>query len=724
MDISSATDTHNDVSEFIESLLAEMTLDEKLGQLTLFVGQWTDVGPRVAEGGEQEILEGKVGTFYGIYGAQYTREMQRLAVEESRLGIPLLFAFDVVHGFRTVFPVPLAQASSWNPELVEAAARVAAVEMTAHGLHWTYAPMVDVCRDPRWGRIVEGAGEDPFLGSAMASAQVRGYQGNDLSAADTALATAKHFVGYGGAEGGRDYNTVDVTERTLREVFLPPFKAAVEAGVGSIMPSFNDIDGVPMHANGRLINRVLRGEWGFDGVVVSDYTGIMELLRHGVAADAAEAGRMALESGVDVDLVSGFYLALKDDVANGRVSEDVVNQAVKRVLDVKRRLGLFDDPYRYCSEQRETAETLTSEHRALAAQLARESIILLKNDGDLLPLSKDLQRVAVVGELADDAESALGGWSGAGDAKDVVTVLEGIRRAVSHAEVEYLAGDTPVAAAENADVVVLVVGEHRDLSAEASSRASIDLPDEQLELAKAVYATGVPVVAVLTNGRPLSVNWLDEHIPAILETWYLGVETGTAIADVLFGDYNPGGKLPVTVPRTVGQVPIYYNHKNTGRPADPDEKYTSKYLDVPLTPLYPFGFGLSFTTFEYAAPRLSSERIGAGEQLTVEVDVTNTGGRAGDEVVQLYVRDEVASVTPPVKRLRGFRRVHLEAGETRTLSFTLGRDDFAMYNRDMEWLVEPGFFTVYVGGSSEDVQEARFEVIGDRPELAPDGEAR
>ncbi len=708
--------------DIVDSLLAQMTIAEKLGQLTLYVGQWTDVGPRVSEGGEQEIVEGKVGTFYGIHGADYTREMQRIAVEESRLGIPLLFAHDVLHGFRTIFPVPLAQASSWNPQLVQEAARIAAVEMSAHGVHWTFTPMIDVSREPRWGRVVEGSGEDPYLTSAMAVAQVRGYQGADLSDVNTVLATAKHFVGYGDPEGGRDYNTVDITERTLHEIYLPPFKAAVDAGVGSVMAAFNDIDGVPMHANERLINGLLRRSWGFEGVLVSDYTGVLELIPHGVAADSTQAGTLALKAGVDVDLVSGIYLTLEDEIESGRISMQVVDEAVRRVLRAKHQLGLFDDPYRYSDAARQTELTLTSSHRATARGLARESIVLLKNDGDLLPLSKNVRRLAVIGTLADDAASALGGWSAAGRPEDVVTILEGIRRAIPDAEIRYEKGadwqeddasgiPEAVEAAGQADAVVLVVGEHRNLSAEANSRASLDLPGAQAELAGAVYATGKPVVTVLTNGRPLATAWLDEHAPAILETWFLGIETGTAVADVIFGDYNPGGKLTMSVPRTSGQVPIYYNHKNTGRPPSADEKYTSKYVDLPWTPLYAFGHGLSYTTFDYGAPRLSAPRIGPGEEMVVETDVTNSGKVAGDEVVQLYVRDDVASVTRPIKALKGFRRIRLEPGERRTVRFVLRADDLALYNRDMEFVVEPGTFTVYVGGSSTDVQEARFEIV-------------
>ncbi|HEX7049211.1 MAG TPA: glycoside hydrolase family 3 N-terminal domain-containing protein [Longimicrobiales bacterium] len=710
---------------FVDSILGLMTLEEKLGQLAQYTGRWSETGPRAPEGGEAQVRRGEVGSFLGVFGAESTRRLQRIAVEESRLGIPLLFAHDVIHGFRTIFPVPLAEASSWDPAAVERSARIAAVEATAHGLHWTFAPMVDIARDPRWGRIVEGSGEDPYLGSVMAAARVRGFQGSDLSAPNTMAATAKHFVAYGGAEGGRDYNTVDISERTLREVYLPPFHAAVDAGAAAVMAAFNEIGGVPMHAHDRLIDGVLRGEWGFDGLVISDYTGVMELMRHGVAATPADAGVLALEAGVDVDMVSGIYFnELPAAVRAGRVPEAVVDEAVRRVLRLKYRLGLFEDPYRYGDPARERALTLTPEHRAAARQLARESIVLLKNDADLLPLSKDLDTLAVIGPLADDGRSAIGSWAAAGRPEDAVTVLDGIRRAVGPgttvlyargAEVE--GEDTTgfaeaVRAARSADVVLLVIGEREDMSAEASSRSTLALPGVQLRLAQAVHATGTPVVVVLMNGRPLAIPWLGANAPAILEAWYLGVEMGNAVADVVFGDYNPGGKLPVTFPRTVGQVPIYYNHKNTGRPADPKEKFTSKYLDLPSTPLYPFGYGLSYTDFAYGAVRLERATIGTGDTLVVRVDVTNTGDRIGDEVVQLYLRDEVASITRPVKELRAFQRVTLRPGETRTISFTLRPDDLAFYGPDMRRIIEPGFFTVYVGGDSVDVQQARFEVVG------------
>jgi len=708
---------------FIDSLLARMTLEEKLGQLTQVAGPGSQTGPTARAGTEAEIRAGRIGSFLGVRGAAATRELQRVAVERSRLGIPLLFADDVIHGFRTIFPVPLAEASSWDPAAVERSAHVAAVEATAHGVQWTYAPMVDIARDPRWGRVVEGSGEDPYLGSIMAAARVRGFQGRDLAADSTLLATAKHFAAYGAAEGGRDYNTAEVSDRTLHEIYLPPFRAAVDAGVQSVMTAFNEIAGVPMHANRHLIRDVLRGAWGFDGVVVSDYTGIAELIHHGVAGDSAAAGAVALRAGVDVDLVGRTYLnQLPGLIREGVVAESLVNQAARHVLRAKRDLGLFTDPYRHSDPAREQARTLTPENLAAARDMARKSIVLLKNAGNTLPLSKTLRTLAVIGPLADDDASALGPWAGAGRPEDAVTPLTGIRQAMTGSRVLYARGasvrdqDTTgfaeaLRAARAADAVVLVLGEDRDMSGEASSRTSLDLPGVQQQLAERVQATGKPVVVVLMNGRPLSTPWLEANVPAIVEAWYLGVQTGPALADVLFGDYNPGGKLPITVPRTVGQVPIYYNHKPTGRPPDPGDHYTSKYLDVPWTPLYPFGYGLSYTTFSYDDLRLSAGRIRKSDSIVVSVRVTNTGRRGGDEVVQLYVRDEVASITRPVRTLRGFRRIKLAPGEAQTVTFTLHPDDIAFPGPDLRPVAEPGFFTVGVGGNSADLQERGFELV-------------
>ncbi len=708
----------------VDSLIARMTLEEKLGQLTQLSGMGDPTGPGGTAARAGQIRAGEVGSFLNIVGADTTRKLQRIAVEESRLRIPLLFALDVIHGYRTTFPVPLGEAASWDPDALELSARVAATEAAAGGVHWTFAPMVDIARDARWGRVVEGAGEDPYLGSVMAVARVRGFQGSgpaDLAAPNTIAATAKHFAAYGAAEAGRDYNIADIPERTLREIYLPPFHAAVCAGAQTLMSSFNEIAGVPAHASPLLTDSILRGEWDFDGLVVSDWTGVLELLNHGVAGDRAAAGELALEAGVDVDMVSEIYRELAPLVRSGRIPQPVVDEATRRVLRLKYRLGLFEDPYRYADAARERATMLTAEHRAAAREVARESIVLLKNEGNALPLRKDLGTLAVIGSLAADSGAALGNWAGLGRAEDAVSVLTGIRRAVSSGTtVLYAAGAHPerddtsgiaaaVSTARRADAIVLVIGETPSMSAEASSRASIELPPSQQRLAEAVLATGKPVVVVLMNGRPLALQWLHDNAPAILETWFLGVEQGTATADVLFGDYSPGGKLPVTFPRVTGQVPIYYNRKNTGRPPT-EEKYTSRYIDVSWTPLYPFGHGLSYTTFSQGAPRLSASTMRPGDTVRVEVEVANEGRVAGEEVVQLYVRDEVASVTRPLLELRGFQRVRLAPGERRTVRFALDVQDLAFLDGSMRRVAEPGDFRVLTGGSSAATKDARFRL--------------
>ena len=711
---------------FVDALMAKMTVEEKLGQLNQPPGVGNNTGPAAMAGNEDQIRRGEIGSYLGTQGAALTCRLQKIAVEESRLGIPLLFGYDVIHGHRTVFPVPLAESSSFDPEEVQHAARVAAVEAAAHGIHWTYAPMVDIARDPRWGRIVEGAGEDPYLGSVLAAARVRGFQGEDLRKPDAVLATAKHFVAYGAAEAGRDYNVADISERTLHEVYLPPFKAAIDAGAQSIMASFNEIAGVPMHAHRPLIQDLLRKEWGWDGLLVSDYTGVMELMPHGVAANREQAGALGLRAGVDVDMVSQIYVKdLPAAVKAGRVPMAEVDASVRRVLNAKYRLGLFDDPYRSCTPDgaRERALTLTPEHRAAARRMAQKSMVLLENEGDVLPLSKSVRTLAVIGPLADHRRAMLGNWAVAGREEDAITPLEGLKAALGDktrlivakgADID--SQDTTgfadaVAAAKQADAVVMFLGEHPDMSAEANNRTSLDLPGVQEQLALAVAATGKPVALVLLNGRPLSIGRLKGKVPAILEAWFPGVEGGPAIADVLFGDVNPSAKLPVTFPHNVGQVPIYYAHKNTGRPPSEQEKYTSKYLDVPWTPLYAFGHGLSYTTFRYDAPVVSKKTlVPSALQQQVSVRVTNTGKRAGEEVVQLYVRDDVASVTRPVKQLRGFQRVAQQPGESKVVTFTLGFDDLAMFDDRMQRVVEPGTFTVFVGGSSDRTREVGFEV--------------
>ena len=718
---------------FVDSVLAGMTLEEKVGQLNQLSGIGQPTGPGGTAAGIDQIRRGDVGSFLNIIGADTVTRLQRIAVEQSRTHIPLLFALDVIHGFRTIFPVPLGEASSWDPDAVERSARVAAIEASAQGIAWTFAPMVDIARDPRWGRIVEGAGEDPYLGAVMGAARVRGFQGTDLRERSTMAASVKHFAAYGAAEGGRDYNVADVPERTLRDVYLPPFHAAVCAGAQSVMASFNEIDGVPAHANRHLLTDILRGEWGFEGLVVSDWTGIGELLTHGVGGDSGSVARLALDAGVDVDMVSGiFRKQLPGLVRAGKLSQQAVDEAVRRVLRLKYRLGLFQNPYRVGDAARVRAVTLSPDNRLAAREVARESIVLLQNERNVLPLSKDARAIAVIGSLAADSGAALGNWEGQGRSEDAMSVLTGIRRAVSpRTTVSYARGASPlsddttgiaeaVRVAARADVVVLVVGESPLQSAEAESRSNLELSGAQLRLAHAVVATGRPVVAVLMNGRPLALQWLHDHVPAIVETWFLGVEHGTATADVLFGDYNPGGKLTTSFPRVTGQVPIYYNHRNTGRPSGAD-KYTSKYNDAPSTPLYPFGHGLSYTTFRYGNPRLSGATMRAGDSIRVEVDVTNTGRVAGDEVVQLYLRDEVGSVTHPVEELHGFRRMRFSPGETRSASFTIGVQELAFYDATLARVAEPGYFTVFVGGSSSDTKRSRFrfDTADDRPVRVP-----
>lgn len=710
---------------FVDSVLARMTLAEKIGQLNQLSGEGDPTGPG---GGERAnrldlLRHGGIGSFFNVIGADTTRALQRIAVEESRLHIPLIFGLDVIHGMRTIFPVPLGEAASWDPAVAERDARIAATEAAAQGIMWTFAPMVDIARDPRWGRIVEGAGEDPYLGAAFAAARVRGFQGSDLRSKDAIGATAKHFAAYGAAEGGRDYNIAEVPERTLRDVYLPPFHAAMCAGAATFMASFNEIAGVPSHANHHLLTDILRNEWHFNGMVVSDWTGIGELLNHGVAADSEQAGVLALHAGVDMDMVSQIFShTLASASSSGRISQAELDEAVRRVLRTKYRLGLFSDPYARGDAASERSPTLPAASREAARDAARRSIVLLENRNRTLPLRKDLASIAVIGSLASDSGAMIGNWAGVGRREEAVPVLDGVRRAVSpRTTVTYVRGVSPtsqdtsgfaeaVRAARAADAVILVVGETPDMSAEAESRAMLDLPGAQQRLADEVIATGKPTVVVLMNGRPLAIDRLAATAPAMLETWFLGTEAGNGVADVLFGDVNPGGKLPATFPRAVGQVPIYYAHKNTGRPANPNEKYTSKYWDIPYTPLYPFGYGLSYTTFDVSAPRLSVTTMGPSDSLRIEVDVANTGPRVGDEVVQLYVRDEVGSVTRPVKELRRFQRVTLAPGERRTLRWSLGLDDFAFHDLSMHRVAEPGAFRVFAGTSSDSTREARFNL--------------
>jgi beta-glucosidase len=686
----------------LDSLLARMTLEEKLGQLNLL-----SANGRASPEQMQLVRAGKLGGLFNVIGAENSGAVQRIAVTESRLKIPLLFGLDVIHGYRAIFPIPLGEASSFDPDAAEATARAAGQEAAAFGINWTYAPMVDIARDPRWGRIAEGSGEDPYLGSLLAAARVRGFQQN-------IFATAKHFAGYGAAEAGREYNETEISERTMREVYLPPFKAAVDAGVASLMSAFNDIAGVPASGNAWLTDTVLRREWRFSGFVVSDWTSVAELINHGIAGSPAEAGRRALTAGVDMDMQSSIYVdSLAALVQSNRIPLAVVDSAVMRILRAKQRLGLFRDPYRT-----RTAPP-AAELRALARRVAGESIVLLKNERSLLPLAKS-GTIAVIGPLADNKEEPLGPWHTQGRAEDVVSVLQGIK--VKVPTVVYAQGsgidDTSkagfaaaVAAARQAKVAVLVLGERGDMSGEAASRASLGLPGVQQQLLEAVAATGTPVVLVLMNGRPLILEWASDHVPAIVETWFLGIEAGNATADVLFGDVNPSARLPVTFPRVLGQVPLYYNHRNTGRPPDANNKFTSKYIDVPVTPRYPFGYGLSYTTFAYSNLKLSAARARVSDTITATVTVTNSGSREGTEVVQLYVRDEVASVSRPVRELKAFKRVMLKPGESRPVELRVALKDLWFIGLDMKPVVEPGTFRVFVGPNSAEGQEATFECI-------------
>ncbi|HEY3052113.1 MAG TPA: glycoside hydrolase family 3 N-terminal domain-containing protein [Thermoanaerobaculia bacterium] len=679
----------------VEKLLRRMTLQEKLGQLLQYTPSQPNIRKLVASGG--------VGCAFNLGGAAETNALQRVAVEESRLKIPLLFAHDVIHGFRTIFPIPLGIASTWDPASAELAARIAAREASASGIRWTFAPMVDIARDPRWGRVAEGAGEDPYLGAAMAAAYVRGFQGKDVSAPDSILACAKHFAAYGAAEAGRDYNSVDMSERMLREVYLPPFKAAVDTGVWTIMTAFDALNGVPSTANEHLLKTILRDEWRFRGFVDSDYEAIAQLVNHGIAATPQAAALKSIKAGVDMDMVDGSYADLDAAVKDGRLSESVIDSSVRRILRAKFALGLFERPY--VDEQREKAIVLAKEHVDAARRVAQKSIVLLKNDQALLPLSKNAGTIAVIGPLADSKADMLGCWTAHGKPEEAVSVLEGIRaklgpeaRIVSEKE-EIAAA---VAAAAKSDVVLLIVGEEGNMTGEASSRTSLDLPGKQQQLVEAIVATGKPVVLVVMSGRPLTIAWAAAHVPAIVWPWFPGSQAGHAIADVLFGDVNPSGKLPISIPRSVGQIPIYYAHLPTGRPEDPANKYTSKYIDSPNDPLYPFGYGLSYTRFEYSDLRVSGT-------FKVSADVRNAGERAGDEIVQLYIRQPVASVSRPVKELKGFQRVALGPGEKRRIEFTIAPNDLRFWS-DRGWKTEPGTFRVWIGPSSAEGLEGTFEL--------------
>jgi beta-glucosidase len=725
----------------ISTLLAQMTLEEKIGQLNQLAARFDPTGPMPAGGGARDreaIRAGRVGSVLNVVGASATRALQQLAVEHSRLHIPLLFGHDVIHGYRTIFPVPLGETASWDLAAIEQSARIAATEAAAAGLHWTFAPMVDIARDARWGRIMEGAGEDPCLGSLVAVARVHGFQGDDLAALDTVAACAKHFAAYGFAQAGRDYSSADIGDDTLYNVVLPPFQAAARAGVATFMNSFNEIDGTPATASARLQREILKGAWGFQGFVVSDWGSIDELVKHGVARDQAEAALLAFRAGNDMDMCSAAYSAtLGRAVAAGEIDVRLVDEAVRRILRVKFALGLFDDPYRYSDPERERRTLRTEAHLAAARDIARKSIVLLRNEDSLLPLRKKHGgTIAVIGPLADDRDTPLGAWRAQGESNSAISLLEGIRRAVtSDTRVVYAEGarltvgerthkqplhynlndrsgfPAAMAAARDADVVVLALGEDAFQTGEGRSQADIGLKGLQLELLREIQKVNRQVVVVLMNGRPLAIEEWAESVPAIVEAWHLGSTAGLAIADVLFGDYNPSGRLPVSFPRRVGQLPLYYNHKSTGRPtmpSPPGEVYWSHYEDTPNTPLYPFGFGLSYTTFACSAPQLSSATLAPDGVVEVAVTVANRGDRPGRTVVQLYVGDLVGSVTRPVKELKGFRSIELGAGESRDVTFTLTPADLAFYTARKRWEAEPGEFAVFVGLSSEDLKRADF----------------
>ncbi len=715
-------------AEFVADLMSKMTVEEKIYQTVQFTSDGTVTGPKSGDNFITRIKQGKVGSILNATGAKETREIQRINLENSRLKIPLIFGHDVIHGYKTIFPINLGMASSWDPKAVELAARVAATEASSAGVQWTFAPMVDIARDPRWGRVSEGSGEDGYLGTQMAIANVKGFQGDDLSKNNTILACTKHFAAYGAAEAGRDYNTVDMSERVLRETYLPAFKATVDAGVKTFMTSFNEIGGIPSTANKFLIRDVLKGEWKFDGMVVTDYTGIPEMVAHGFATDEKNAGELAMNAGVDMDMVAGVYMNyLKKSYDEGKVSLATIDDACKRILDVKYDLGLFEDPYRYSDEKREKATIYKPEFLEASLEVAKKSMVLLKNNNHILPL-KNNQKIAFVGPLVSDEYNIIGSWAALGDRKGFATsVKEGVTNYLKNVsnvtfddgvEIKSTKRDwiqKAIDDAKNADVIVAVMGEAENMSGEAGSQTNIDLPGIQKEFLAELKKLGKPIVLVLMNGRPLTLSWENENMDAILETWWTGTRGGDAIAQTLFGANNPNGKLPMSFPRNVGQVPIYYNHKSTGRPylglSDPEQKYKSRYTDVDNSPLFSFGFGLSYTNFDYSKITLSSDKIKFNEKLKISVDVKNTGDFDGQEVVQLYIRDLVGSVTRPVKELKGFEKVSLKKGETKTVSFEISSDDLKFYNLDMKYAAEAGKFDVFVGGNSDTNRKVSFELV-------------
>lgn len=730
------------MDDFINKLMAKMTLDEKIGQMNLPGAGDIVTGQASSSDIGRKIKEGNVGGLFNIRGVDKIRAVQKVAVEESRLKIPLIFGMDVIHGYQTVFPIPLGLASTWDRSLIEQSARIAAQEASADGICWTFSPMVDLCRDPRWGRIAEGHGEDPLMGAEMAKAMVKGYQGENLANNNTIMACVKHYALYGASEAGRDYNTTDMSRLRMYNEYFLPYKAAVDAGVGSVMASFNEVDGIPATANKWLMTDVLRDQWGFDGFIVTDYTGINEMIAHGMG-DLKQVSALALNAGIDMDMVGeGFLTTLKKSLAEGKITEKQIDMACRRILEAKYKLGLFDDPYKYADPKRAATEVYTDANRQAARKIAAHSFVLLKNEKQLLPLNKK-GTIALVGPLADAKENMPGTWSVAADFSKSVSVLQGMQETLKdQATIHYAKGanvysdslaearvsifgkptgwdnrpeDVMIAealeAAKKSDVIVAVLGEAAEMSGEASSRSDIEIPANQRRLVKALLETGKPVVMVMFTGRPLAMKWENDNVPAILNVWFGGSEAGYAIADVLFGDVVPSGKLTSTFPQNVGQVPLYYNHKNTGRPLPDGEwfqKFRSNYLDVSNDPVYPFGYGLSYTTFRYGQPVLSSSEIGMNDKLEVRFSVTNTGDYDAEEVVQLYIRDMVGSITRPVKELKDFKKIMLRKGESSQVSFTLDVEDLKFYNSDLQFVAEPGEFKVFVGGNSRDVKEVSF----------------
>ncbi|MEZ4960791.1 MAG: beta-glucosidase BglX [Saprospiraceae bacterium] len=726
---------------FIDGLMKKMTTEEKIGQLNLVVSGYVPTGAVMSEGVEPKLKNGQIGGMFGFHDPARMKQIQKVAVENTRLKIPLFFGLDVIHGHKTIFPIPLGLSCTWDMGLVEKSARIAAKEATAEGLNWAFSPMVDIARDPRWGRISEGSGEDPYLGSQIAKAMVKGYQGDDLTKNNSMMACVKHFALYGAAEAGRDYNTVDMSRSTMYNYYLPPYKAAVDAGAGSVMTSFNVVDEIPASANRWLLTDLLRNQWGFKGFVVTDYTAVMEMSLHGLG-DLQQVSTLALKAGVDMDMVSeGFLTTLKKSLDEKKITMAEIDMACRRILEAKWKMGLFDDPYRRLDESRPAKETMTPENRKASREIAARSFVLLKNDNQILPLKKSGQTLAFIGPFADNHRDMLGTWVIAGEWEKSVSVMEGVKNASPQSIILSAKGSnitedtsfihrlnfygqkmvaidpispetlmrTALETANKADIIVAVLGESQSMSGESSSRTDIGIPKEQRRLLEELVKTGKPVVLVLFTGRPLTLEWEQEHCAAILNVWAPGTEAGNAIADVLFGDVNPSGKLTTTFPRSVGQIPLYYNHKPTGRPYNGEyqTKFLTNYLDSPNEPLYPFGYGLSYTTFSYGDVKLSKTNLKGNETLTASVTLTNTGKMAGEETVQLYIHDPVASISRPVKELKGFQKIMLKAGERREVSFRISTEELKFYNKDLKYDWEPGDFDIMIGGDSEAVKMAR-----------------